>query len=120
MLTREKLAMFFQTNSDLPVEETLELLRQQTVDVFKNSADQGIKGITFLFESYKQAIESQSVEMSLLKVMETYIRRGTMTNEKLEEILVKLDQARAIAMEKFNAMTAAASVLREKGGQKNA
>lgn len=114
-ISQELLAGFFNTNSPLPVEETLEILRQQNVATFASAAIAGTKSITFLFNSYTQAIESQSIEMSILKSMETYIRRGTMTDSKLEELMHKLDEVRVEAMEKFQALVVLGKEMREAG-----
>lgn len=114
-ISQELLAGFFNTNSPLPVEETLEILRQQNVATFAGAAVAGTKSITFLFNSYTQAIESQSIEMSILKSMETYIRRGTMTDSKLEELMQRLDEVRVEAMEKFQALVASGKEMREAG-----
>lgn len=104
----ERLKDFFQPDCSLPVEQTLEILRAQNVAIFNNSIDQGIRGFTFLLNSYKHAIEAQSQELSTLKAIETYIRRGSLTNEKLKELMEKLDAIRMENMQKLAAMQAQA------------
>lgn len=98
---QDKLKDFFQPDCPLPVEDTIEILRQQNMAVFSGSIEQGKKGITYLLDSYKHAIEAQSLELATLKSLETYIRRGTLTDEKLRELMDSLDKIRQSNMEKL-------------------
>lgn len=103
-ISRELLQEFNLPTSPLPVVETLRIMRDQMLVSASTGINQTKHGTIAILDSYLAVISNLTEEMIYLKALETYIRRGTMTQEILEEVMGELDKLRMSNTEKLQKM----------------
>lgn len=93
--TNGNLQEFFSSNSKIPAEEVIRALREKSMAMFSSSREQAKAGLAKVLDSWYTVVEFNSKELELLKILETYIRRGTLEPQQLARILGELDEYRS-------------------------
>lgn len=101
----ELLKDFFLPTSQTPIEDTLEVLRQQMMAQGKAALDRGINGVASILNGVYTVLDYQGRELTLLKILEAYIRRGTLDDDKLAEIMGNLNKFREESRSKMEELT---------------
>ena len=84
----------YHPNSPISPEESMLRAKTSSLSVLLNAVERGKAYQSGAFDSLYQALAFQAEELEVFRVLEIYIRRGTITDEKMVELMGRLVEGR--------------------------